>query len=204
MTRKRANRRTGPLIADAAERARLEARNALLQFDEVRKLIRQRGGELRLTPEDICALQGIAVRDVFAGARKYRRTPIVITNTQHEPPAWKDVPRLVSEMCDHANSISSDALSTAAYLMWRLNWIHPFADGNGRTSRAISYLGLCCGYGFELPGTVTVPDLIVKNRIPYYHALDAADSAWRTGKVDTDKMQKLIADLLERQLESAV
>ncbi|MBL8221394.1 MAG: Fic family protein, partial [Bryobacterales bacterium] len=28
-------------------------------------------------------------------------------------------------------------------VMWRLNWIHPFFGGNGRTARSASYLVLC-------------------------------------------------------------
>jgi hypothetical protein len=27
----------------------------------------------------------------------------------------------------------------AAYGLWRLNWIHPFVEGNGRTARAVCY-----------------------------------------------------------------
>jgi len=86
--------------------------------------------------------------------------------------------------------------------MWRLNWIHPFADGNGRTSRAVSYLGLSCGLNLELTGTITVPDLIVRDKIPYYDALDAADAAWKAGRLDVSDMETLIQRLLAEQLQS--
>jgi Fic family protein len=35
------------------------------------------------------------------------------------------------------------AIWRAAYALCRLNWIHPFAGGNGRTARAFSYLIIC-------------------------------------------------------------
>jgi Fic family protein len=51
--------------------------------------------------------------------------------------------------------LQSTPIHLAAYLMWRLNWIHPFADGNGRTSRIISYVVLSIRAGAILPGTPT-------------------------------------------------
>lgn len=72
----------------------------------------------------------------------------------------------------------------AAYVMWRLNWIHPFTDGNGRTSRALSYLVLCIRLKMLLPGRTTIPEQIEKDRTPYYKALEAADEAWAGDRID--------------------
>jgi fido (protein-threonine AMPylation protein) len=189
-------------VTDEAARATLEARNALLQFDAVGKLIQVRKPDLNLTPTDVCDLQRIAVQGIFACAGQFRQVPISISNTPHSPPAHANVPGLVAEMCEYANSVSKQPYHVAAYLMWRLNWIHPFADGNGRTSRAVSYLGLSCGLNLELTGTITVPDLIVRDKIPYYDALDAADAAWKAGRLDVSDMETLIQRLLAEQLQS--
>ena len=81
-----------------------------------------------------------------------------------------------------------------------MNWIHPFFGGNGRTARAVSYLILSAKLEFVLPGSPTIPDLIVENRSPYFEALKAADSAWQQGKIDLTKMEDLMASLLARQL----
>lgn len=107
-------------------------------------------------------------------------------------------------MCDYVNDHwgVSTPIHLAAYLMWRLNWIHPFADGNGRTSRIVSYVVLSVRAGALLPGTPTIPDHIVDNRKPYFDALDAADLACRAGKLDVSQMEKLLAALLARQLAS--
>ncbi|WP_456663465.1 Fic family protein [Bradyrhizobium sp. LB13.1] len=85
--------------------------------------------------------------------------------------------------------------------MWRLNWIHPFADGNGRTSRIVSYVVLSVRAGAVLPGTPTIPDQIIDNRKPYFDALDEADLVFRGGgRIDVSKMEDLLASLLANQL----
>lgn len=88
--------------------------------------------------------------------------------------------------------------------MWRLNWIHPFDDGNGRTARATSYFVLCMRLGYRLPGTRTIPDFIVENRKPYYDALEAADAAWKEKALDVTEMERLLASLLGVQLVTVV
>jgi fido (protein-threonine AMPylation protein) len=88
--------------------------------------------------------------------------------------------------------------------MWRLNWIHPFSGGNGRTSRAISYLILCARLGYRLVGTTTIPEQIVANRQPYYAALDAADAAFAVGRIDVTAMEALLGQMLAVQLSSVL
>jgi Fic family protein len=84
--------------------------------------------------------------------------------------------------------------------MWRINWIHPFYGGNGRTARAASCLVLCARLGFVLPGEKTIPESIVENREPYFDALQAADHAWLEGRMDLQPMEDLMSSLLARQL----
>jgi len=112
------------------------------------------------------------------------------------------VPELIEDMCDYVNAHwqASTPLHLAAYIMWRLNWIHPFADGNGRTSRILSYVVLSIRAGAVPPGTPTIPDQIVENRTPYFDALDTADAAWRGGRLDVSKMEELLGGLLAKQL----
>jgi Fic family protein len=56
--------------------------------------------------------------------------------------------------------------------------------GNGRTSRAVSYLVLCIRLGTLLPGKLTIPEQIERDRGPYYKALEAADDAWVNDVID--------------------
>lgn len=113
------------------------------------------------------------------------------------------MPELIEELCDYVNDhwTESTPIHLASYVMWKLNWIHPFTDGNGRTSRAASYLVLCLRAGYLLPGRLTIPDQIAEDKSPYYLALEAADTAWTEKKaIDLAAMEKLLAELLARQL----
>jgi Fic family protein len=89
----------------------------------------------------------------------------------------------------------------AAYGLWRLNWIHPFIEGNGRTARATCYYLLCVRAGMLLPGSRIVPERIRDNRDGYEAALKAADQAWDEGHLDFSQMEAYLADLLGAQLD---
>lgn len=105
-------------------------------------------------------------------------------------------------MCEYVQSYwsSRTPIHLAAYVMWRLNWIHPFVDGNGRTSRIASYFVLCAKLGYRLPGTKTIPERIAENKKPYYSALEAADRAWAENRLDVSAMEQLLQEHLEAQL----
>lgn len=98
----------------------------------------------------------------------------------------------------------STPLHLCAYLMWRCNWIHPFFDGNGRTTRAVSYLIFVARLGYEPGGTPTWVDMIAADKFPYYDALDAADAAWRDGRLDVTEMESLVSRLLASQLVTVI
>src|SRR5664279_5300373 len=89
----------------------------------------------------------------------------------------------------------------AAYGLWRLNWIHPFVEGNGRTARAVCYYLLCARSGALLPGRRIVPERIRDDRAGYETALHAADWAWDEGHLDFSEMEEYLAGLLQAQLE---
>lgn len=112
---------------------------------------------------------------------------------------------MIEELCDYVNdNWDKTAVHLASYVMWRLNWIHPFSDGNGRTSRMVSYVVLCVKLQLPLPGIKTIPDQIVDNRKPYFDALEAADRAVERGDYDLSKMEELIEGMLAAQLASVM
>lgn len=186
----------------------LEARNVLLQFDRVIAIIeeatREGAPRYRLRPSLFGELQRIAVAGLEPSPGTFRTAPVRISGSDHQPPPPHDVLRFVEELCDYVNDNwdAVEALHLAAYVMWRTNWIHPFVNGNGRTSRAVAYLVFCIKLGFLLPGSPTVPDLIARDKRPYYGALEAADAAEREGRLDVSVMEALFAGRLRIQLRS--
>jgi Fic family protein len=209
MTREKIEKRdsralTPQLITDPKARAEAEARNVLRQYDVglavIQSAIEQ--GSFKLRPSLILALHREALSGINTFAGNYRPGGVEIQGSKHEPVGAHLVPELVENLCDYVNENwqNSTPIHLASYVMWRLNWIHPFADGNGRTSRIASYIVLSVRAGAILPGTPTIPDQIAGNRNPYFDALDAADVAWREGRVDVSKMEELLGALLAQQL----
>jgi Fic family protein len=188
------------------ERAELESRNALQQFDRLVEIVRAAtapgAAKFRLRPSTLQELNRYAIKGMRAAPGAFRTGPIKISGSGHKPPDWEDVPRYVDEMCEYVNDFWSakTPIHLAAYVMWRLNWIHPFPDGNGRTSRASSYLVMCVSLGYLVPGHTTIPQLIAANKRPYWHALEDADRADEAGHVDVSTMEGLLERFLETQL----
>jgi Fic family protein len=100
----------------------------------------------------------------------------------------------------HENWYLSSATALAAYVLWRLNWIHPFIEGNGRTARAACYYILCARSGVLFGGKTIVPERIRENRGPYISALRASDAAWEAGHLKVAEMDGYLAQLLQAQL----
>jgi Fic family protein len=58
------------------------------------------------------------------------------------PPPPEDVPRLLDDLCAFCNEDALPAVVQAAVAHAQFETIHPFADGNGRTGRALIYMVL--------------------------------------------------------------
>jgi Fic family protein len=196
------------LIVDPTARAEAEARNGLKQFDLGLQIIEDaltKGKGFRWRPSTIQALHRETLNEISEFAGNWRPAGVGIQGSAHEPVGAHLVPEQVEELCDYPNDHRHDKtpIHLSAYAMWRLNWIHPFSDGNGRTSRIFSYVVLCVSLGFALRGANTIPDQIVANRRPYFDALEKADAVCKEGRVDVSEMESLLKRLLAVQLTSA-
>ena len=195
------------LVADPVSKAEIEARNGFRQFDLGMHMVEDalaKGHDFRWRPSLIQSLHREALQGLSKFAGHWRPAGVAIENSKHQPIGAHLVAEEIESMCDYLNAHmqSKSAIHMAAFAMWRLNWIHPFSDGNGRTSRIFSYAVLCVKLGFVLRGANTIPDQIVANRSPYFDALDFADEAWRSKIVDVSAMETLLERLLAVQLTS--
>lgn len=196
------------LIQDPIEEAKRESENALAQFDQVLDLIDEVTRDarpFRLRPSMILGLHRTALDGLSPYAGNYRPADVEIGQSKHKPPKAHLVAGLIEEMCDYVqdNFETATAIHFCAYVMWRLNWIHPFTDGNGRTSRALSYFVLCAKTGYRLPGHNTMPEQIAADKPPYYEALEKADEAFENGSLDLSQLENLLEACLADQLLSA-
>ncbi|WP_438751470.1 Fic family protein [Pararhizobium sp. O133] len=193
------------LIQDEQLRAEAEARNGLIQFDRACSMIVdaiEKGEGWKLRPSAILTLHRAALEGISSYAGNFRPAGVAISGSAHKPADAHLVPELIEDLCDYVNGHWDDrtAIHLSSYIMWRLNWIHPFSDGNGRTSRMVSYLVLSVRLGMLLPGRNTIPDQIVDNRHPYFDALEDADRSAADGELDLGKMEELIENMLAKQL----
>lgn len=99
-------------------------------------------------------------------AGRYRRENVIIKGATHIPPDYLKVPELMGKLVlNYENWKEFHPIIQATLLHSELVKIHPFVDGNGRTSRLLMNLDLM-NHGYN-------PVIIKKeNRLEYYEALD--------------------------------
>lgn len=167
------------------------------------------GGDFVLTEGIVRGFHKIAMEGLLTTPGMYRETEVAIKNSPHQPCPHDDVPPHMADMCEYLrdNWTKKDLVHLAAYSMWRINWIHPFENGNGRTARAASYLVLCAKYGGLLPARNTVIQQIIVNKQPYYAAHIECDKEYERTRGDMGcllTLEELIAHLLKEQLKASL
>lgn len=183
--------------------AKVQAQNLLRQYDLLSNCI-EIGLEKGIESFDkytLWALNYAAVANIAQFGGRYREEPIYVGN--HRPPHFREVPdhmdRFFSVVHENWTTIDHPTV-LPAYALWRLNWIHPFVEGNGRTARAACYYLICMRQGRLLGGRKIVPERIRANRQPYYDALRAADYAWEQGDFNVSQLAEYLSGLLKAQL----
>lgn len=118
------------------------------------------------------------VRGGAAAPGEYRKVQNYVVNavtgeTVYTPPPAHDVPMLMAEMAgwlQRERSIHPVLVSGVA--QFQLVHIHPFLDGNGRTSRLLSTL---CLYraGYDFKRLFTISEYYDRDRPAFYRALQS-------------------------------
>lgn len=176
--------------------------NGNRQYDFLRSivLLSLKVGKPFLSQHVMKALNFQAITCLHTNAGEYR--PCAVTVGNYEPP---DHYRVSALMDDFVNTVNrnweqADAVELATYVLWRLNNIHPFINGNGRTARAASYFVLCLKAGGWLPGDPILPELIRQNRPDYIKALKEVDATYAAGELTMAPLHSLLTKLLDQQL----
>ena len=107
--------------------------------------------------------------------------------TRFVPPEPEQVPQLVEGLClayrnTENNNLLPDLLLIATFVFDFL-CIHPFRDGNGRTSRLLTLL-LLYKHGYTLGRYVSVERNIEDTCQAYYAALQESSRSWHTSEHD--------------------
>lgn len=134
-----------------------------------------------ISVEDILTLHGLISKNLLTSDREgaWRKYPVVLEdqltgNINYEGAPVAEVPTLVGQLVtwlsQRANSLHP--VVAAAILHYQLLAIHPFADANGRTTRALTslYLGL---RNYDFRGAIVLDSYYSSDRSAYYGALSA-------------------------------
>lgn len=140
----------------------------------------------------------------------YRDCPVFLYDANdtivYTPPPHTEVQKHMDDFFNELATIwgTGDALDVAAFALWRINWVHPFKNGNGRTARAFSYACLCTKLGALLPGTTTIIDQIMTTRAEYEAAIRVGDAACVSNPSgrDLQTMKDYLNRLLQIQMAS--
>ena len=182
----------------------LEVANGNRQYDFLRSAVIASLdiGRPFLSQHLIKAFNFQAITCLHTNPGEYRPCPVSVGD--YEPPAHYRVSALMDDFVNlvNRNWEQSDAVVLASFVLWRMNNIHPFINGNGRTARAASYFVLCVKSGGWLKGDPILPELLRRNRDEYVAALKKADASFLSGNFDMAELHSLISRLLDEQLKS--
>lgn len=174
------------------------------QYDFLRTIVAAslKSGRPFLSSQLLKALNFHAITCLHVNAGEYR--PWEVTVGKHTPPQFW---RVQAQMDDFINQVNrqwelADPIVLATFVLWRLNYIHPFINGNGRTARAACYFVLCVKLGGLLSGNTTLPELLLRDRDAYCKALERVDASWHAGQLDLTPLFEIVATLLNEQLET--
>ncbi len=185
----------GLTIGGKSLQEHLEAINHTHALDYVKELVQDK---TPFTETILLNIHKLILQSIDnANAGTYRKIQVLISGAKHIPPQPYLVPKQMEDFFiwynEHKKSLHPVLLS--AELHERLVTIHPFIDGNGRTSRLLMNLVLL-QHGY--PIAILKGD--TQSRLQYYAALEAAQT-----KNDKQPFYELIAanvkDTLERVLK---
>lgn len=172
----------GITVGGKTLREHLEAINHEKAIEYIEDLVKEKNPVTEWNIKNIHQLVLKEIDDKNAG--KYRSENVAIMGATHTPPDHLIVPELMEKLIlNYQKWNKYHPIIKAALIHGELVKIHPFIDGNGRTSRLVMNLSLMnSGY---------LPVIIKKeNRLEYYNALDKAHT---TG--DYTDFVKLVTNL---------
>lgn len=144
----------------------------VLNYFAALRHIEQRADRGRIRHEDIFELHRILAEGVMDQGQAGRYRSIQVRVGRYLPPPAQDVSALMMELLDWWNGPSTELspVLSSAILHYRFEEIHPFADGNGRTGRALSLWDLY-RRGFDTHHLFAVDEFYWENRPRYYRSL---------------------------------
>lgn len=149
----------------------LEATNHYFAIEFIKQIVQDK---TPFTPFILLQIHQLILQGIDNhNAGKYRNVQVLISGAKHVPPQPYLVPKQMEDyfIWYNENKDTLHPVILSAEMHERLVTIHPFIDGNGRTSRLIMNL-ILLQHGY----TVAILKGDVENRLKYYNALEIAQT----------------------------
>lgn len=163
-----------PVLSGARQREELEARNANELMKRVERILREDPArpitESLVREFHVILTEGIPYPNNAPG--KYRAFNVNVGD--YRPPEHEDVPWLMANFVAWLNEGAGrglDPIAQAVVAHFLLVSIHPFGDGNGRTSRGVESF-LLYKAGVNVRGFYSLANYYYRNRAEYGEMLD--------------------------------
>ncbi len=144
-----------------------------------------RKGKREIGEKDLLEIHRLTVDKVLSNERAghYRQTQVVVKNSKtgevsFKPPEAGQVKSLVSDFLDWLNgseAVDIHPVLKAGITHYVLAFIHPFVDGNGRTSRAFATLVLF-REGYDIKKFFSIEEYFDRNAKRYYETLQSVSN----------------------------
>jgi len=182
----------GVTISGKSMREHLEAVNHAQAIEFIKEVA---AGKVEITERLIKELHALVLHGINKEeAGKYRNVPVMIVGSRHVPPQPYMIVPLMEQFIRNYEDMESNhvhPILIAAFLHNELVKIHPFIDGNGRTSRLLMNLYLLA-HGY------TIANIKGDNesKILYYKALETSHT-----EDNRELFNQLVADEVVKALE---
>lgn len=150
----------------------LRAKREVLNYLAGLRYIERHAKKKLITHREMLTLHKILAAGVMDQGNAGRYRDIQVYVGRYTPPAPQLVHGLMAELLAWWNEQSREwsPVISSAILHYRFEDIHPFADGNGRTGRALALWELYRG-GFDTHHIFSVDEVYGEDRPAYYAAL---------------------------------
>jgi len=187
------------LLCSPEEKADLEIRNQAAVVEFLADFVSKRRN--RITEADVLEIHRLTIDGIYPCAGHFRdaRTGVEITGTEHQPSHPSRVRSEVQDMLEwlYNGGRYASAVRRAAFVLWKVNAIHPFNGGNGRVARALAYLVILSEVAPIFAGE-PLPTKLKARKEQYLNGLQAADRG------DLAALEQLVLECFRGQLADIV
>jgi len=149
-------------------------RREVVNYFAALRHVEKQAAKKRLTQEDVLRLHAIVAGEVMDQGEAGRYRSMRVRVGPYLPPPPQMVSGLMFEFLDWWNKDAPklSPILSSAIVHYRFEAMHPFADGNGRTGRALALWELY-RRGFDSHHIFSVDEFYWEDRPRYYAALQA-------------------------------